>query len=166
MKKTLLERVEVGSGGAASITFTSIDQSYDALVVLVSDRSNRAAVNDAVILKLNGTTSTGRRMYGSGSSITATSAPDPISAANTSTANAFSNIQFVISNYSSTTKYKPWLADGAHETNATLAYATLATGVYSSNSAVTSITLTPETGTGFLQYSSAALYGVTFGSIQ
>lgn len=166
MKQTLLERVEVGSGGASSITFTSIDQSYDALVVLVSDRSNRAAVNDAVTIKMNGTTSTGARMYGSGSSITATASPDPISAANTSTSNSFSNIQFVISNYSSTTKYKPWLADGAHETNGSPAYHTLATGVYSSNSAVTSITLEPETGTGFLEYSSASIYGVTFGSIQ
>lgn len=164
MKKTLIERIEVGSGGAASITFSSIPQTYDGLYLLVSDRSNRAATNDALIMKLNGTASTGVRVYGSGTSATSTANPDPLNDAATATANTFSNIQFHIPNYASTTTYKSWSADGVEENNATSAYQSFTAGLYASNSAVTSIVLEVETGTGFLQYSSATLYGVTAGS--
>jgi hypothetical protein len=161
---TVIAHTEVGSGGASSIEFSSIPSTYTDLVLFVADRSNRSATNDAVIMKLNNTTSTGRRLYGSGSTVTSTANPDPLDVANTATSNTFSNISFYIPNYSNTTTNKPWFADGTQENNATSAYQSITAGLYASTSAVSTITLTVETGTGFVQYSSATLYGITKGS--
>lgn len=157
-------RHEELSSNQASIVFSSIPQTYTDLILMVSDRSNRAATNDALIMKLNGSTSTGRRVYGSGSTVTSTANPDPLNASNTDASGIYSNIQFYIPNYASTTTQKSWLADGVEESNATSAYQSITTGLYSSNSAITSIELTCETGTGFIQYSSATLYGITKGT--
>lgn len=165
MKKTLIQRVEVTEpAGRAAIEFTVIPQTYTDLYLVVSDRSNRAATNDALILKLNGTTSTGNRLYGSGSGTTPTANPDPLNASNTDASGIFSNIEFYIPNYTSTTEYKTWIANGVEESNATSAYQAITSGLYSSNSAVSSITLNVETGSGFVQYSSASLYGITAGN--
>lgn len=161
---TVIAHTEVGSGGATTITFNSIAGTYTDLVLLVSDRGNRAATNDALIMKLNGSTSTGRRLFGNGSVVTSTANPDPLNNSSTSTANTFSNIQFYIPNYASSTQNKSWSADGVQENNASSAHQSITAGLYASNTAVTSIELSCETGTGFLQYSSATLYGITKGS--
>jgi hypothetical protein len=159
---TVIGHVELTSSN--TITFSSIPQTYTDLVLLVSDRSDRAASNDALILKLNGSTSTGRRLYGSGSTVTSTANPDPLDSADTSTANSFSNIIFYIANYASTTTNKSWFADGVQENNATSAHQSITAGLYASNSAVTSLSVQPETGTNLKQYSSATLYGILKGS--
>jgi hypothetical protein len=159
---TLIEHIELDSD--TTPTFSSIPQDYTDLLLLVSDRSDRAATNDAIIMKLNGTTSTGRRLFGSGTTVTSTASPDPLDAANTDASGIYSNIQFYIANYASTTQYKSWSADGVEESNATGAYQSITAGLYSSNSAVTSITLEPETGTNFKAGSSFTLLGITAGS--
>lgn len=159
---TKIDHIRLSSDN--QITFNNIPQSYTDLILLVSDRSDRAATNDALIIRLNNTTSTGRRLYGSGSTTTSTANPDPLNVSNTATANTFSNIMFYIPNYSSTTTNKTWYADGAQENDATSAYQSITVGLYASNSPVTSINLRPETGTNLKSGSSATLYGITKGS--
>jgi len=164
MKKTYINRIDVGSGGAASVSFTSIPQGYDGLYILVSDRSNRAATNDALIMKLNGTTSTGKRIYGSGSSASSTSNPDPLNGADNDESGLFSNIQFTIPRYASTDQYKSWSSEGVETTDGAAAYQSVTSGFYQSNNAVSSIEFTVETGTGFIEGSSFTIYGYIAGS--
>lgn len=164
MLKYHIQTVEVGASGAATIDFTNVPQDYDDLLILVSDRSDRSAVNDAVMIRCNGTTVTGLRLFGSGSSTTSTAGFSAINVAGSATANTFSNIKFYISNYSSSTSAKPASLDAVGENNTTTAYQTIAAGLFNSTSAVTSIVLYQETGTNFVQYSSASLYGIKYGT--
>lgn len=163
---TVIDHREIGSAGAGSITFSSIPQGYTDLVVLISDRSSRSgAVNDAVMLRCNGTNITGRRLFGSGSSPTTTAEFAAINVAGNATAGTFSNISFYISNYSSSTTAKAITVDAVGENNASLAYQSIMAGIFNSNSPITSIEFYQETTTSsFVQHSSATLYGITRGS--
>lgn len=162
---TVIAHTEVGSGGIAEIEFTSISGSYTDLKLVVSDRSNRSLQNDGVLIKLNGTNISRRWLYGNGSSPASGTADfDSLNTANTATANTFSNYEIYIPNYASTTTNKSVSIDAVAENNATEGYQLIAAGLYSSNTAVTSIALDLLIGTLFLQYSSATLYGITKGS--
>lgn len=164
MLKYHIQTIEV-SASTSTITFSNIPQIYSDLLVVVSDRSDRSgAVNDAVMLRCNGTNVTGRRLFGSGSSVTSTADFAAINVAGSATANTFSNMAFYISNYSSSTTTKPVSLDAVGENNATAAYQSIAAGLFNSTSPVTSIQLYQETGTNFVQYSSASLYGIKRGS--
>jgi hypothetical protein len=163
MTYTLIAHQELGSA-QGSIVFNSIPQIFTDLKLVISDRSNRAATNDAILINLNGTSSSGRRLFGTGTTVVSTADTGVLNTADTSTANTFSNIEVYILNYSVTTRNKSWSADGVTENNGTNAYPSIVAGLYASNSAVTSITLVNETGTAFLQNSSATLYGITAGS--
>ena len=145
-----------------SITFSSIPQNYADLCVLISDRSSRPAggINDSVTVKLNGVTSTGRRIYGTGTSATSDASHEPIDPAATSTANTFSNIQIYIPNYSSTTQHKAWSGDSVMENNATLSYQALISGLYSSNTAVSTLQFLPNQGPNFVAGTTISLYGI------
>ena len=55
--ENLISSVTVGSGGASSIDFTSIPQTYTDLVVRWSTRGTAATVYDQVYVKFNNTTS-------------------------------------------------------------------------------------------------------------
>lgn len=147
-----------------TVSFNPIPQDYDDLLILISDRSDRAAGNDAILMSINGTTSTGQRLYGTGSGRASTTQPWPLNDGNTATADTFSNISIYISNYSSTNEYKSWASESVAENNATQAYQSMSAGVYSSNSAITYIDLSPETGGNFKQGSSFTLYGIRRGS--
>lgn len=158
--------VTVGSGGASSITFSSIPQTYTDLKVVVSDRTNRSgAINDAIGLHFNGSSSnfTGRRIFGSGSSVsTDTDAVyQIINNATNSTASTFSNSEFYIPNYTGSA-YKAHLGDGVMENNATAAYSTMAASLWSNTAAITSITVAYQTAgsLSFNQYTTATLYGI------
>jgi hypothetical protein len=160
-----IQTIEVGSGGASAITFSNIPQTYDDLLILISDRASRtAAVNDAILFRCNNTAMTGRRLFGSGSSPTSTADFGAINVAQDATANTFSSISFYLSNYSSSTVTKSASFDAVGENDATLAYQTIGAGLFNSTSPVTQISLTQETGSNFLQFSSASLYGIKRGS--
>jgi hypothetical protein len=145
-----------------SITFSSIPQNFADLCVLISDRSSRPAggINDSVTVKLNGVTSTGRRIYGNGSSATSDASHEPIDPAAGTTANTFSNIQIYIPNYSSTTQHKAWNGDSVMENNATLSYQTIIAGLYASNTAVSTLQFLPNQGPNFVAGTTISLYGV------
>jgi hypothetical protein len=151
--------VTVGSGGAASIEFTSIPSTYTDLCLMLSARSSRANTNDTLTLQLNSTNITGCRLYGDGSTPASDTVPQILPPAATSTSNTFGSTTFYIPNYASTSQYKSVSIDDTMENNATASYMDLIAGIYSSNSAVTSITLDLDNG-NFVQYSTATLYGI------
>jgi hypothetical protein len=163
--------VEVGSGGAATIDFTSIPQTYTDLVLKISKRDTRNT-GDANPIKItfNGNTSsyTYKMLYGDGSSVSSYSESSFFTDAgwggygnqNTgNTANTFSNHEIYIPNYAGSNN-KSFSVDSVHENNATNAYAQLVANLWSNTAAITSITLTPNNGFNFVQYSTATLYGI------
>ena len=155
----------VGAGGASSITFSSIPQTYTDLVLLVSARTDRASTQDDFTLEYNGTTTNGsmRRLYGTGSA--AGSDLDSglqrmgyIDGGN-ATASTFGNTMLYIPNYTSSNN-KSSSSDGVAETNATNVNMAMIANLWSNTAAITSIKLTPATGATLQQYSTATLYGI------
>ena len=155
--------VTVGSGGAASIDFTNIPQTYTDIVVKFSARN--AADSSQTLITLNGSTSsyTGKRLYGSGSAATSDNSntanmnPSSVSAS-TYTASTFGNAEIYIPNYTSSNN-KSISIDAVTENNATTAYGGIFAGLWSNTAPVTSITLTANGG-NMAQYSTATLYGI------
>ena len=164
--------VTVGSGGASSIDFTSIPQTYTDLLVVVSARNDAAVTNGNLGLRPNGATTNQSILYliGNGSgAYTGIQNPSTLDlwtycCGDGATANTFSNNYYYIPNYTSSNN-KSMTADGALETNATATAMGLHSLLWSSTAAITSITLvTRNNNTGasanFKQYSTATLYGI------
>lgn len=157
--------VEVGSGGASSIDFTSIPSTFTDLCLLLSLRSgNSGLIYADTRIRFNSsgsdTNHSGRYLEGSGSAASSYSlayvyAPMDGSAA---TASTFANTQIYIPNYTASTA-KPISIDTVLENNATTAYASLGAGLYNSSSAISSIYVINSSG-NIAQYSSATLYGI------
>lgn len=162
----LIQTVTVGSGGAASIAFTSIPQTFTDLVVMCSLRGNRADINSEITVRFNGSTTsfTNSILFGNGSTVSslANQTWDILSTGNSNTASVFGNASIYIPNYSGNTN-KSFSIDSVNESNATAAYQMLTAGLWSDTSAITSVTLGVNTSTTTLinQYSSASLYGIS-----
>lgn len=156
--------VTVGSGGATSIEFTSIPSIYTDLVLKTSLRTDRALEIDAILFTLNSSTSnfTFRRLFGDGSSVTSDTGTRTVVIADaaTSTSSTFSNNEIYIPNYADSNR-KSYSVDSITESNNTYSRADLIAGLWSDTSAITSITLTPNIGPNFVQYSTATLYGIS-----
>lgn len=157
--------VNVGSGGASSITFTSILQTYTDLLLKLSTRSSVAGINDYPRISFNGSSSSQslRAVVGNGTS--ASSYSDTliytIGAGNTQTANAFCNTDVYICNYTNTSLNKYTNSIGVNENNASTATVGSFAGLWSSTAAITSITIIPyNSGETFLEFSTATLYGI------
>lgn len=168
--KELIATTTVGAGGAATVTFSSIPQTYTDLQIVYSLRSTKAANVDNIQLNINaqGISTNVSTLYflGDGAS-TATSAADFVAAggaingANT-TANTFTNGQISIPNYAGTA-VKHMVVDCGLENNATYGLCLLMSTLWNQTAAINSITLDPESG-NFVEYSTASLYGWTKGS--
>jgi hypothetical protein len=165
---TLIASSTVGSGGAASIDFTSIPSTYTDLLVKVSARSSQAATNDAAYCYFNGvsTSYSNRFLYGTGSAAGSGTNTTGIYLApingDSSTASTFGNLEFYIPNYTSTTTAKSVNVDGVQETNASSSFMAINAGLWNPGTqvAINSITIYPATGPNWLQYSTAYLYGI------
>ena len=165
---TLISSQVLGSA-AASVTFSSIPQTYKDLVIRASLRTDRtAATVDAILITLNSDTGTNysyTSIYGSGSaagsgsSSVANNAYNPYTDSNTATANTYGSHEFYIPNYAGN-KNKPFSSFNAMETNATAAFIFGIANLYSSTSAISSISFAPNGGTNFLSTSSFYLYGI------
>jgi hypothetical protein len=165
-----IETVTVGSGGAASITFSAISADYTDLVIVASLRENGGATIRSGKVRFNGvTTSTysERLLDGNGSSVGTSSAARTFFAwilqnDTNSTANTFSNVQIYIPNYRSSV-YKTVSMDSVAENNASTGNQRITAGVWENNDAITSISLEGE-ASNFVEFSSASLYGILAGS--
>ena len=162
----LIQTVTVGSGGAASIEFTSIPQTYTDLLIKASTRSLNSAVYHFALITFNGNTSgySGRRLEGGGTSASsytgsATSVAVNFGVGANATASVFGNAEVYIPNYTASSN-KSVSTDVVGENNATTAYQILNADLWSNSAAITSITITGDSG-NFVQYSSVSLYGIS-----
>jgi len=162
--------VTVGSGGAASMAFSSIPSTYTDLVVKTSIRSaaNAAGVDKwrDISIGFNGAGSnvsiTNKVLYGLGNAVGSTSATTTSGGAMPTadaTVSTFSNTEIYIPNYAGSTN-KSFSMDFVTENNTTRAVAALVAGLWSNTAAITSITFYPDSG-NFAEYSTATLYGIS-----
>lgn len=166
-----ISSVTVGSGGVSSIEFTSIPSTFAHLQIRLIGRSDKAGFNnDVVTVRFNSDTGSNyayHSLYGSGSVAGAESAS---SAAYTRagsfpganiTASMFGAGVIDILDYASTSKATTLRAFLGMENNSTAGLVRLNSGLWTSTSAVTSVSLGFVTDTGnFAQHSTAALYGI------
>lgn len=160
-----ISTVTVGSGGASTIEFVGIPQTYTDLIIKVSARTNRAQQRDNLAITFNGgarnTNWSGRGLYtvdgATAQSETAASELGFINGAN-ATSSTFSNVDIYVCNYTATSN-KSLSVDGAAENNATAACLSMYAGLHSSSAPTSTITLAGGSG-NFVQYSTATLYGI------
>lgn len=165
MTMVKIATVEIGSGGAASINFTSIPQGYTDLVIKASLRLNSGSP-EATFIAFNSSTSsfTGRYLYGTNGGASAGSLGRYIGSSSGSyTANTFNSTCIEIANYAGSS-YKNFFIDNVTENNGAVADANIIAGLWSNTAAITSISLTSSSGANWVQYSTATLYGITKGS--
>jgi hypothetical protein len=161
----LLERIELNAS-AASVTFDNIPQTgYTDLKVVISARTDNAAVNDNVSIRPNGNTTnrTAKRLYGTGASALSDSLTDIVAgniAGATATASTFGSAEFYLPNYAGSTN-KSFSTDGANESNTgSGVFMSMVAGLWSSTAAITSLTLTSEASANFVANSTFSLYGL------
>jgi hypothetical protein len=151
----------------ASITFSSIPQTFTDLLIVFSGRSDRANSFDNIRVMPNGlaTDVSSRILFGSGSAASSftESYVSGYTAANSATSNTFGNSSIYISNYAGSTA-KSFSIDSVGENNATASAQAITAGLWNQTAAITSIVLDQGDGSNWLQYTSATLYGITKGS--
>lgn len=164
----LLQRVTVGAGGAASISFSSIPQTYQHLQVRFAFRtSSTSAAGQFAAMRFNGDSGSNYAYHdimGDGATASAISLTSQTSAyfqrgaTSTQAANVFGVTVVDILDAFATTKNKVVRGIGGFDSNGS-GRAYLYSGLWLSQNAVTSIALTPEAG-NFVQHTVASLYGV------
>ena len=160
MAYELIETIEVGSGGASSIEFTSIPQDGVDLVLKLSIRDGGS---NQYRIQFNGDTGSNypyKLLYGNGASVSndsGTNGPYDFMTTSSDTANTFANTSVYISNYTSAA-YKSFSLDSVTENNASTAYQAIQAATWNNTSAITSIKLS---SVGAVQYSTASLYKIS-----
>lgn len=174
MTMKLIQTVDVGSGGSALISFTSIPQTYTDLVLVENARLSTSGGLTwyDYALRFNGSgAGTGyndRFIYGQGSSVSVASDGSNNdgmvvrTSGASNTANTFGNVSFYIPNYTSANN-KSFTIDQVSENNGGSAIQMLTASLWTNTAAITSIYLFTFSGV-FTQYSSFSLYGITKGS--
>ena len=161
-------KITVGAGGAASINFTSIPNTYTDLVIKASMRWDSSSDGFSYI-RFNsdsGNNYSYKALYGdtqngTAGTSTSTSADKSITGGSqwaSWTAGTFGSIKIHISNYAGS-NYKSFASEGVGENNAPQTYPILSAGLWNSTSPITSISLIQASG-NWVQYSTASLYGI------
>lgn len=163
----------VGAGGSGTITFSSIPSTYSHLQIRLIGRTDRSSAGiDQMNIRFNSDTGsnyvTNHYIQGTGSAVYA--------GANTAgtlmtvyrltadgsptLSNAFGVAVIDILDYTNTNKYKTLRTVGGQNMGSVSGEVFLVSAAWMSTAAVSSITITPNTGTLFKQYSQFSLYGV------
>jgi hypothetical protein len=170
----LIETKTLGTA-AASITFTSIPQTFTDLVLVFSTRNTATTVSGRFYI--NGDTTMtnyeSRILYGAGSGAGASLSgatsgehnglPGWMSEQDTLTANTFGSTSMYFPNYQAAT-FKSISVDSVNETNATQAFQGLTSSLWKNTSAITSIEILAALTGNFVIGSQASLYGILKGS--
>lgn len=165
---TLIETKTVGAGGASSIQFTSIPQTYTDLKLVISARGTTSNPLQSLNLTFNSSRTTNLlRLYAYGSTIASDTSvgngqgEGTFANGATATANVFSNGEIYIPNYKSTIS-KSYSTDSVVESNTTTEDLLFMTAGLNSSvtTAITSITLDSNAG-NFAEFSTASLYGIS-----
>ena len=155
----------VGSGGVATVTFSSIPSTYTDLVLKASARSNIA--EDTFGIRFNSDSGSNypyNGFVGQGATVSNFSGTNTFVALGRMpesgyTANTFGNTEFYIPNYASSTQ-KTVSIDAVNENNATTARAQLGSAKWTGTAAISTILILPSSGS-FAQYSTFTLYGIS-----
>jgi hypothetical protein len=166
----LISSVNVGSGGAASIDFTSIPSTYTDLCLKLSGRVAGTGSGTQARIQFNGNSSgysdttidgNGATVIGFSRSASAyiyiTSLPQ--GGGSNPSPNTWGSVDMYIPNYAGANP-KSVSMDGVTEGNISTTYADLVAGLWNNTAAITSISLTSQDASNFVQYSTAYLYGV------
>lgn len=165
----LIQTVTVGAGGASSIDFTNIPQTYTDLVLQLSIRTtyNGTAVDGRIVFNGQNSNASGKLFYGQGSGAAASGNYSslfiwyPGAAA---TASNFSNISVNIPNYAGSNP-KCTSHDIVSENNTTFSYVMTFAGLWNNTAAINSISITDNNGGSWVAGSTATLYGITKGTL-
>jgi len=162
---TLISSVTVGSGGAATMSFTSIPATYTDLLIKLSTRDTISQTSANIKITFNSSSSgySERLLIGTGSIAASLNQSTTFlnyiyGTAALDTASTFGNGEVYIPNYAGSNN-KSISADTVTENNDTFAYCALDAGLWSDSAAITSITI--AAATNFAQYSTAYLYGIS-----
>lgn len=162
------------SATQSSVEFNNIPGTYSHLQIRVLSQTNRSTADNAddVYIRFNEDSTDNysfHRLRGKDTTVDAagnatgtgfTSILLPTCAGITSQTNIFGSIILDILDYTNTNKKKTVRALCGVENNATASWIALASGLWLSSSAITSVRLTPGIGTLFSAYSSFTLYGI------
>ena len=146
----------VGAGGSSSVSFSSIPSTYTHLQIRGISRSTRTGSN-VNNLRLRTNSDTGNnyswhRLEGTGSTVTSDAA---------TTQSSYQVSGYMPSaDYANTNKYKTMRSLHGFDNNSTAGKVLFTSGLWQSTSAITTITLEPDTAVNFAQYSHFALYGI------
>lgn len=165
----------VGSGGAGSVTFSSIPNTYTDLKIVMSARSLQASGRGYASYRYQSISSNysyrALLMYDANNAATFSSTTDTAGQmmgipANNATANVFGNAEMYIVNYNSS-NIKSSAAESVSENNSTSQIMVLSAGQSADTGAITSITIycaDISNGTNlnqtFAEYSTFTLYGI------
>jgi len=159
--------VTVGSGGAAIVEFTSIPATYTHLQIRMNVRSNRAVAVENFSMMFNSTSSNqyvGHYLYangataGAGNELNQNSGAGAYIAGDSAGANIFGAAVTDILDYANTNKYKVTRSLGGSDQNGS-GNIMFASSLWQNTAAINSIRFLSG-GTGWVQYSSFALYGI------
>ena len=163
--------VTVGSGGSATVDFTSIPSTYTHLQIRGINRLSTAGTGTlSTIMRFNSDTggnyTASHVLFGTGASASAAASGTSQTSmviVNTpkdgNTASAFGILVCDILDYTNTNKYKTIRCLGGYDGNDTNGIVTFRSSAWMNTAAVTSITLLPSNN-NFTQYSQFALYGI------
>jgi hypothetical protein len=174
----LIQTTTVGSGGAATVSFSSIPQTYTDLVIVGSVRSTSTTSNtgeyDVMAYRFNATTSgyTARVIEASGTSAVSSAQTTATGSGggtygrisdgginnSLSGTSIFSSFNWYIPNYAGSTN-KSWTLDYASERNVTATYMGMVAGLWSNTAAITEITFALLVA-NYAEYSSFSIYGI------
>lgn len=158
----------LGSGGASVVTFNNIPQYFTDIVFLISARTAYNGDADAYLNFQDGSGTTNyswTKLAGTGSGTsnyrgTSSNTVSPWTLKGDATASTFSNVKISIPNYTSS-NFKSVISESVMEHNGTVGWDVLTSGLWRSTSSITSATF--SVASGFTQYSTFSLYGVTKG---
>lgn len=158
---TFIQTITVGSGGSATIDFTSIPQTYTDLMVLFSTRSTDL---QGLNIKFNNTSTTYTTIHMSGDGSSSTTNNNYVAGWTVysgATSNVFGNNMYYIPNYTGSNQ-KVYSVESVSENNsATTGITMMMTGAkWNGTSAINQITFNILSSGNFAQYSKASLYGI------
>jgi hypothetical protein len=169
----LIETIPVGSGGQASIEFSSIAADWTDLYLVVSGKCTRTdSPRDSIKLQFNGVTSgyTYQFLEGSGSAVAASASGSQIaipvfhslSTNMSGVENIFGSASIYIHNYLSSSN-KSVSSEQTAIRNSTDSHSAIQASLSTVTSPITSIYISPFNG-NFTEHSTASLYGIASGS--
>lgn len=153
----------------ASVTFSSIPQTYKHLQLRMFAKTDRGDIDDVTLVQFNGDTAANYSYHNIRGNGTAASSEGFASSSyiylnfactgNTGVTNIFASSIVDILDYTNTDKFKTTRSLHGFDANGS-GRVYLASGNWRSTSAITSIVLDQQYGTNWKQYSHFALYGI------